>query len=142
MKKRFNSISAFDVESLACTMFCWLLIEYFKSGKVTGDVPEAKLKALEQALKENSLTYDSWKPSGAYPHAFYFFHCIYDEVVPFCNYESVKTAWGTNLFMGAPMNLDIIKWHVPCGAYFYLCKAFSSTKDIVNQKWTPGEKKE
>jgi hypothetical protein len=52
-------------------------------------VPETKLKALEQALKENSLTYDSWKPSGA---------------------------------------------------YFYLCKAFSSTKDIVNQKWTPGEK--
>ena len=80
------------------------VIEYFKSGQITGEVSEAKLKALEQALKENSLTYDGWMPSGAFPHGFYFFHTTHDEVVPFCNYESVKNAWGTNLFMGEPTN--------------------------------------
>lgn len=113
------------------------VIEYFKSGKITGEVSEAKLKALEQALKENSLTYDGWMPSGAYPHGFYFFHAIHDEVVPFCNYESVKNAWGTNLFMGDPRDYD---WHVTSGGIFYLFYALQVVEEILNEKWVPGEK--
>ena len=113
------------------------VIEYFKSGKITGEVSEAKLKALEQALKENSLTYDGWMPSGAYPHGFYFFHAIHDEVVPFCNYESVKNAWGTNLFMGEPKDFD---WHVTSGGCFYLFYALRVVEEILNEKWVPGEK--
>ena len=116
------------------------VIEYFKSGKVSGDVPEAKLKALEQALKENSLTYGDWKPSGTYPHAFHFFHSTRDEVVPFCNYESVKEAWGTGLIYGNPFQSNMAYLHVGTGANFYLLRATLYTKNILEQKWAPGEK--
>ena len=116
------------------------VIEYFKSGKITGDVPEAKLKALEQALKENSLTYGDWKPSGAYPHAYHFFHSTRDEVVPFCNYESVKEAWGTNLIYGNPFQSNMAYLHVGTGANFYILRATSYARDILEQKWAPGEK--
>jgi hypothetical protein len=116
------------------------VIEYFKSGKVSGDVPEAKLKALEQALKENGLTYGDWKPSGAYPHAFHFFHSTRDEVVPFCNYESVKEAWGTGLIYGNPFQSNMAYLHVGTGANFYLLRATLYTKNILEQKWAPGEK--
>ena len=116
------------------------VIEYFKSGTITGDVPEAKLKALEQALKENSLTYGDWKPSGAYPHAYHFFHSTRDEIVPFCNYESVKDAWGTNLIYGNPFQSNMAYLHIGTGANFYILRATSYTRDILAQKWAPGEK--
>ena len=117
------------------------VIEYFKSGMITDDVSEEKLKALEQALKENSLTYGDWKPSGAYPHAYHFFHSTRDEVVPFCNYESVKEAWGTNLIYGNPFQSDMAYLHVGTGANFYILRATSYARDILAQKWAPGEKK-
>ena len=115
-------------------------IEYFRNGRVTGDVPKAKLEALEQALKENCLTYGGWKPSGAYPHAFYFFHSTSDEVVPFCNYEHVRDTWGKNLISGNPFTSGFTDLHVATGAYFYVAIAFNRTSDILGQKWTPGEK--
>ena len=115
-------------------------IEYFKNGTVTGDVPEAKLKVLEQALKENSLTYGGWKPSGAYPHAYYFFHSTRDEVVPFCNYESVRNVWGTNLIFGNPFQSKFTDLHVETGAYFYVVIASDRISNILAQKWVPGEK--
>lgn len=115
-------------------------IEYFKNGTINGDVPEAKLKALEQALKENCLTYGSWKPSGAYPHAYYFFHSTRDEVVPICNYESVRNAWGTNLILGNPFQSKFTDLHVETGAYFYVVIASDRTSDVLGQKWAPGEK--
>ena len=117
------------------------VIEYFKSGKITGDVPEAKLKALEQALEKNSLTYGGWKPSGTYPHAYHFFHSTRDEVVPFCNYESVKAAWGTNLFLGNPFESSFCYLHLGTGANFYVLRAITFTENILKQKWTPGETK-
>ena len=116
------------------------VIEYFKSGTMTGDVPEAKLKALEQALKENGLTYGDWKPSGAYPHAYHFFHSTRDEVVPFCNYERVREAWGTNLIYGNPFQSDMAYLHVGTGANFYIFRATGYARDILGQKWAPGEK--
>ncbi len=116
------------------------VIEYFKSGKVSGDVPEAKLKALEQALRENSLTYGDWKPSGAYPHAYHFFHSTRDEVVPFCNYESVREAWGTNLIYGNPFHSDMAYLHIGTGANFYIFRATPYIRDILGQKWAPGER--
>ena len=117
------------------------VIEYFKSGTITGDVPEAKLKALEQALEKNSLTYGSWKPSGAYPHAYHFFHSTRDEVVPFCNYESVKAAWGTNLFLGNPFESSFCYLHLGTGANFYVLRVINFTSNILNRKWAPGETK-
>ena len=113
------------------------VVEYFKNGTVTGDVPEAKLKAMEQALKENSLTYGGWKPSGAYPHAYVFYHSTGDEVVPFCNYERVKEAWGTNLIFGKINDSEYL--HVPTGARCLL-EAYSYNKKILEQNWTPGER--
>jgi len=117
------------------------VIEYFKDRTVSDDVPEDKLKALEQALRENSLTYGDWKPSGTYPHAFLFFHSTRDEVVPFCNYESVKGVWGTNLILGNPFQSDLAYLHVGTGANFYVLRATSYARDILAQKWAPGEKK-
>ena len=116
------------------------VIEYFKDRTVSDDVPEDKLKALEQALRENSLTYGDWKPSGTYPHAFLFFHSTRDEVVPFCNYESVKGVWGTNLILGNPFQSDLAYLHVGTGANFSVLRATSYARDILAQKWAPGEK--
>ena len=114
------------------------VIKYFKSGTVTGDVPEAKLKAMEQALKENSLTYGNWKPSGAYPHAYYFFHSTRDEVVPFCNYEQVRDTWGKNLIYGHP-DVSYTYRHVETGAWFYI-QSGVFVNEILERKWAPGEK--
>ena len=116
------------------------VIEYFKDRTVSDDVPEDKLKALEQALRENSLTYGDWKPSGTYPHAFLFFHSTRDEVVPFCNYESVKGVWGINLILGNPFQSDLAYLHVGTGANFYIFRATGYARDILGQKWAPGEK--
>ena len=113
------------------------VIEYFKSGTVTGDVPEAKLKAMEQALKVNSLTYGGWKPSGDFPHAYYFYHSTGDEVVPYCNYERVRDAWGTNLIYGNIRDSDNL--HVPTGALFFMEMATNLPR-VLRQDWAPGEK--
>jgi len=113
------------------------MIEYFKSGTLTGDVAEAKLKALDKALKENALTYGGWKPSGDYPHAYCFFHSTADEVVPLCNYVSVRDAWGKNLIQGQLDTAGLL--HVATGASFFI-QSGSIVKDILGNKWAPGEK--
>ena len=116
------------------------VIEYFKNGTITGDVPEAKLKALEQALKENALTYGGWKPNGTPTQAFYFFHSTQDEVVPIINYENVKNAWGTNLIYGDLYHSKFGSLHIGTGAHFFLLIAIPGVTSIFDQKWTPGEK--
>ena len=94
------------------------VIEYFKTGSVPTGYSYAKLDALKQALTENCLTYgDKWKPSqGQTP--FIFFHSTRDEVVPFCNYESVKGSWGIERIQGHPYKSNTYL-HVYSGAAFY-----------------------
>ena len=94
------------------------VIEYFKTGSVPTGYSYEKLDALKQALSENCLTYgDKWMPSqGQTP--FIFFHSTRDEVVPFCNYESVKGSWGIERIQGHPYKSNTYL-HVSSGATFY-----------------------
>lgn len=95
------------------------LISYLKEGKVPDDIPEAKLKALEKALKENSLTYGGWKPELG-SKEFYLFHSTRDEIVPFANYEAVLSAWGKDRFVGSPFENEYSWTHVNTGTQFVL----------------------
>ena len=61
-------------------------------------------------------------------------------MVPFCNYESVKEAWGTGLIYGNPFHSNMAYLHVGTGANFYIFRATLYTKNILEQKWAPGEK--
>ena len=94
------------------------VIEYFKTGSVPTGYSSVKLDALKQALAENCLTYgDKWMPSqGNTP--FIFFHSTRDEVVPACNYESVKSVWGIDRIQGHPYESGTYL-HVNSGAAFY-----------------------
>lgn len=94
------------------------VIEYFKTGSVPTGYSNVKLDALKQALAENCLTYgDKWMPSqGNTP--FIFFHSTRDEVVPVCNYESVKGSWGIERIQGHPYKSGTYL-HVNSGAAFY-----------------------
>ncbi|MCR5240529.1 MAG: hypothetical protein K6E15_10275 [Prevotella sp.] len=94
------------------------VIEYFKTGSVPTGYSSVKLDALKQALAENCLTYgDKWMPSqGNTP--FIFFHSTRDEVVPACNYESVKSVWGIDRIQGHPYESGTYL-HVSSGAAFY-----------------------
>lgn len=94
------------------------VIEYFKTGSVPTGYSSVKLDALKQALAENCLTYgDKWMPSqGNTP--FIFFHSTRDEVVPACNYESLKSVWGIDRIQGHPYESGTYL-HVSSGAAFY-----------------------
>lgn len=110
------------------------VIEYFRDGKVTGEVPEARLKALEKALAENALTAGSFTPGAG----FTFFHSIGDEVVPYCNYESVKNAWGTSTIKGETYQSKTTL-HVGTGKAFYLSYCGALVGELLNDKWAPSE---
>ena len=110
------------------------VIAYFRDGKVTGDVPEAKLKALEKALANNALTAGDFKPS----EGFTFFHSVGDEVVPYCNYESVRNTWGSNHIKGVTYQSNTT-FHVATGAAFFTTYCGSLAGEIFNDKWQPCE---
>ena len=94
------------------------VIEYFKMGTVPAGFSTEKLDALKKALEENCLTYgNGWMPSqGKTP--FIFFHSTRDEVVPCCNYESVKNNWGIDRIQGHPYESGTYL-HVSTGAALY-----------------------
>ena len=112
------------------------VIAYFKDGTIKGDVPEAKLKALEKALKENSLYYGDYKP-GTF-ECFTFFHSMRDEVVPYCNMQSLKNAWGDKTVKYSTYNAPAVYLHVGTGAAFYAVYAPYLLKEIMAKKWKPG----
>ena len=94
------------------------VIEYFKTGTVPAGYSTTKLDALKHALEENSLTYgNKWMPSEE-KTPFVFFHSTRDEVVPACNYESVKGGWGIGRIQGHPYESGTYL-HVSTGAAFY-----------------------
>ena len=110
------------------------VIAYFKGEPVTGDVDVNKLKALEQALKENSLTYGGWEPNCRLT----FFHSTRDEVVPYCNYESVKSTWGTSLIKGYPYASGVYL-HIGTGVAFFAYYVGKYVNDILYDAWESGE---
>ena len=122
------------------------VIAFFKDGSIKGDVPENKLKALEQALKENSLYYGNYVPepdefSMGGTERFTLFHSTGDEVVPVSNMESVRNKWGVN-------NLKAISYeagtylHVGTGAAFYVTYVGTLVDQLLSDdSWATGEYK-
>ena len=112
------------------------VIDYFKEGKVDGDVPAEKLRALEQCLTENRLYY-SWMPPKN--SGFSFFHSTKDEVVPVCNADAVDAAWSNG---GSDLPFAYYKYenkrtyfHVGTGSAFYVGYCGSMVSDILKGKW-------
>ena len=110
------------------------VIEYFRNGTISGDVPEAKLKALEKALAKNALTAGGFTPGNG----FTFFHSIGDEVVPYCNFESVRNTWGVNSIEALSYQSSTTL-HVATGSAFFLEYCGSLVDEILKGKWAPRE---
>jgi len=117
--------------SVRCTWArSWRKVWNEAKNRVTGDVPEAKLKALEKALANNALTAGDFKPG----EGFTFFHSVGDEVVPYCNYESVRNTWGSNHIKGVTYKSNTTL-HVATGAAFFTTYCGSLAGEIFNDKW-------
>ena len=117
------------------------VIDYFKEGKVSGDVPVDKLQALEQCLTENQLHY-RWTPEK--DSGFTLFHSTKDEVVPVCNLNAVDAAWSQSgdasalPFCGYWYSNSSSYLHLATGTDFYLKYSGGMVKDIINGKWKSG----
>ena len=110
------------------------VIAYFRDGTITGDVPEAKLKALEKSLAKNALTAGSFTPSSG----FTFFHSIGDEVVPYCNLESVRNTWGIDKIKAVTYQSGSL--HVATGTDFFVKYCGGLVDEILTNTWAPSEK--
>ena len=131
----------FELENGKGTNYCTVdqclkagVIEYFRNGTITGEVPEAKLKALEKSLAKNALTYGNYKPG----RGFTFFHSTRDEVVPFCNLESVRSSWGSSDIKALSYNSGTYL-HVGTGTTFFTWYCSDYVDEILNNKWAPCE---
>lgn len=105
------------------------VVAYFRDGTLTGDVPEAKLRTMERALKENSLTYGDWIPDA--DSHFFLYHSTRDEVVPFANYEAVLSAWGEDCIDGRPYEDPDCWTHLDVGTRFITTSASFVQKYIL-----------
>ena len=110
------------------------VIEYFRNGTISGDVPEAKLKALEKAMAKNALTAGGFTPGNG----FTFFHSIGDEVVPYCNFESVRNTWGVNSITALSYQSETTL-HVATGTAFFLDYCGNLVNEILKGEWAPRE---
>ena len=110
------------------------VIAYFTDGTILGDVPEAKLKALERALAKNALTDGGFTPGPG----FTFFHSTGDEVVPYCNLESVRNTWGTSDIKTITFQ-SYVTYHVATGKTFFTLYCGSLVDEILKGTWAPGE---
>ena len=131
----------FDLENGKGTNYCTVdqclkpgVIEYFRNGTVTGEVPEAKLKALKNSLAKNALTAGNFNPG----QGFTFFHSTRDEVVPFCNLESVRNAWGSSNIKALSYNSGTYL-HVGTGTAFFLYYCGDYVNEILKNNWAPCE---
>ena len=110
------------------------VIAYFRDGTVTGDVPEEFLKGLKNALSKNALTADNFMPGAG----FTFFHSDGDEVVPYCNFESVRNTWGAQscAFLTYQSNTTL---HVATGTAFFLSYCGKLVSEELNNQWQARE---
>ena len=111
------------------------VIAYFTDGTITGDVPESKLKALEKSLSKNALTAENFKPGKG----FTFFHSTGDEVVPYCNLESVRNTWGTDLIQTLSFQ-SYVSLHVGTGTVFFTLYCGDLVDEILKGTWAPRER--
>lgn len=117
------------------------LVEYFKSGTVPADVPLDKVLALRQCLEENSLCAGGWLPprSGGIT----FFHSETDEVVPYCNLETVFEMWdaaGENFATYLLSEATATSYHNSTGVSFLISRSGTYTDDILSDEWTAEHK--
>ena len=110
------------------------VIAFFRDGTITGEVPESKLRALENSLAKNALTAGGFMPG----RGFTFFHSIGDEVVPFCNLESVRSTWGTGDIKSVTYQSGSL--HVATGKDFFIKYCGGLVDEILDDEWTPCEK--
>lgn len=110
------------------------VIAYFRDGTITGEVPESKLKALERSLAKNAVTADNFMPG----RGFSFFHSIGDEVVPYGNFESVRSTWGVNIIKAVTYQSGSL--HIATGTDFFLWYCGGLVNEILNDTWAPCEK--
>ena len=138
----------FDLSTSKAKCYCTVnqcfkqgVIDFFREGKVGGDVPADKLRALEQCLTENQLFYH-WTPNQ--DSGFTFFHSTKDEVVPICNLNAVDTAWynrddtSKHPYCGYWYTSDATYLHVDTGTFFYVKYCGGWVNDILDGKWKCG----
>lgn len=112
-------------------------IDFFSGGKSMPE-PNPKMVALKNALEKNSLTYGGWKPEVTTQPSFLFFHSTNDEVVPFCNYENVRDAWGLERMKGYK-GVSESGTHYNGGIYFVLMNPSAYITPLLNGVVKPGE---
>ncbi|MCC8176765.1 MAG: lipase family protein [Bacteroidales bacterium] len=105
------------------------LYKYFTGQSMTRS--EAKpYVALAKALELNNLTKD-WTPTLP----MICFHSVGDEVVPFCNYESAKSAFsGSGYFRGVRYT-GMTQSHVGTGTTYYLLYEGGLVNAVLNGSW-------
>jgi hypothetical protein len=69
---------------------------------------------------------------------FTFFHSTGDEVVPYCNLESVRNIWGTGSIKTVSLE-SFVQLHVATGTLFFTLKCGSLVDEILKNEWRPGE---
>ena len=82
----------------------------------------------------NALTAGKYKPGNG----FTFFHSIGDEVVPYCNFESVRNTWGVNNIVALSYQSKTTL-HVATGTSFFLFYCGDLVDEILKGKWAPRE---
>jgi hypothetical protein len=82
----------------------------------------------------NALTAGKYKPGNG----FTFFHSIGDEVVPYCNFESVRNTWGVNNIVALSYQSKTTL-HVGTGTSFFLFYCGDLVDEILKGKWAPRE---
>lgn len=92
---------------------------------------------IQTALLNHSYKYGD--EGGFTPYnGFTFFHSIGDEVVPYCNFESVRNTWGVNSITALSYQSSTTL-HVATGTAFFLEYCGNLVDEILKGKWAPRE---
>ena len=129
-----------------CDVLNQATFDYFRSKGATlptDQVMAEKLKTLAHCLKKNALFYKDDKsvwmpPTGA---KFTFFHSAKDEVVGYCNLQSVIDAWGVTNNSCLYMKYDKKTYkHEATGKAFFAERNYSDTfiDLMLRNKWESG----
>ena len=112
------------------------LVEYLRSGKLPGDIPEGIAQAVRDCLERNSLAADGWVPAQA--GGLTFFHSATDEVVPCSNLEAMEKSWSAVLqnFSSYRYTSGGTSYHKSAGTLFYISYSGTYTEEILSGKWT------
>ncbi|MGN1210901.1 MAG: hypothetical protein ACI4TM_04390 [Candidatus Cryptobacteroides sp.] len=96
------------------------------------DEESEPMKEIVHHLKENSLVYDSWKPSKT--DRITFIHSKMDEVVPYLNQEKMEAFLTSNGYTAFEIDADSDAKHTDTGIYYVL-----KTAVLLNSFATQGQ---